>query len=52
MENRREYRFDYRRIVEHSELPHAPMAMPEQVLERAGALGSVLFPLRHWLAWR
>lgn len=40
-------------LLDDRELPAAPMAMPEQTLERRRAGGGLLFmPLFRWLVWK
>lgn len=46
-----ELRPQYRRIVDESGLPDAPMTMPEQSLARA-RMRIFVFPFMSWFAWR
>jgi len=46
-----ELRLYCRRIVEESALPDAPMAMPEQSLNRP-RMRIASLPLLNWIVWR
>jgi len=51
MENHPGSRSDYHRIAAANSPPHAPMAMPEQVLRRQSGKAVFMTFVRHLLVW-